>query len=302
MTGGTPPRTCYTKLNFDFPYVRFLSLRRDTYMFLAGDLNNVPLMSLDNFDMSRIITDMEVLKSQMKIIQEAQKTALSAHVALCRETRDATERSTSTPVRAVHSPVTSPIQQVVTTSPVEQRSTNDNNGTASSDDDNGRHHVTTEDDADADILRLAQTQGLIPDQSLRTPRLQLVPRTVRQPEVQLDENPLAEPTTSETSYASAVRRSPPPPPPPPPNQTNHNGRPYHNDRRPRDVNGHGRADGRAGGPGADNRARNAQNGRGNNNNNGLFTGNGEYFALRAAQQIQRKKKQRVGLFSIPGTA
>ena len=24
-------RTCYTKLNFDCPYVRFLSLRRDTY-------------------------------------------------------------------------------------------------------------------------------------------------------------------------------------------------------------------------------------------------------------------------------
>ena len=66
------------------------------------------------------------------------------------------------------------------------------------------------------------------------------------------------------SYASAVRRSPPPPPPPPPppNQTNQNGRPHHNDRRPHDVNCHGRVDGRAGGPGADNRARNAQNGRG----------------------------------------
>ena len=68
------------------------------------------------------------------------------------------------------------------------------------------------------------------------------------------------------------------------------------DHRPRDVNGHGRVDGRAGGPGADNRARNAQNGRGNNNNNGIITGNGEYFDLRAAQQTQRKKKQRVGLF------
>ena len=80
------------------------------------------------------------------------------------------------------------------------------------------------------------------------------------------------------SYASAVRRSPPPLPPlsPPPNQTNHNGGPYHNDRRPR---GHCRADGRAGGPGADNRARNAQNGCGNNNNTGIITGNGEYVLL-----------------------
>ena len=154
-------------------------------------------------------------------------------------------------------------------------------------------------------MRLAQTQGLIPDHSLRTPRRQLVPRTVRQREVQLDENPIAEPTTFESTYASAVRRSPPPPPPhplpppppppprpPPPNQTNYNGRPYYNDRRPRDANGYGRA----GGPGTDNRVRNAQNGRGNTNSNGISTGNGEYFDLRSAQQTQRKKKQRVGLF------
>ena len=31
MSGGMSFRTCYTKLNFDFPYVRFLSLRRDTF-------------------------------------------------------------------------------------------------------------------------------------------------------------------------------------------------------------------------------------------------------------------------------
>ena len=30
--------------------------------------------------------------------------------------------------------------------------------------------------------------------------------------------------------------------------------------------------------------------------NGVITGNGEYFDLRAAPQAQRKKKQRVGLF------
>ena len=116
--------------------------------------------------------------------------------------------------------MTSPIQQVVTTTPVEQRSTNDNNGSVSSDGDNDGHHVTTVDDADADIIRLAQTQGLIPEHSLRTPRRQLVLRTVRQREAQLDENPLAEPTTSESTYSSAVRRSPPPRSP---IQTNHNG-------------------------------------------------------------------------------
>ena len=32
MTGGMSSRTCYTKLNFDFPDVRSLSLRRDPYI------------------------------------------------------------------------------------------------------------------------------------------------------------------------------------------------------------------------------------------------------------------------------
>ena len=46
----------------------------DVPVFLARDLNNVPPMSLNKFDMPRIILDMEKLKSQMKIIQEAQET------------------------------------------------------------------------------------------------------------------------------------------------------------------------------------------------------------------------------------
>ena len=32
MTSGISPRTSYTKLNFDFPYIRSLSLRRDSYL------------------------------------------------------------------------------------------------------------------------------------------------------------------------------------------------------------------------------------------------------------------------------
>ena len=146
----------------------------DVPLFLASDLNNVPPMSLNNFDMSRIITDMEVLKSQMKIIQEAQETALRAHVALCRET---TNQSTSTPVRAVQSPVTSPIQHISATSDVEHHSTDNNNGTANNDVDNDRHQSNIDDDADAEaaILRLAQTQGLILDHSRRTLRRPSVP-------------------------------------------------------------------------------------------------------------------------------
>ena len=248
----------------------------DVPLFLASDLNNVPPMSLNNFDMSRIITDMEVLKSQMKIIQEAQQTDLRAHVALCRE---ATNQSTSTPVRTVQFPVTSPIQHVSATSDVEHHSTDNSNGTANNDVGNDRHHSIIEDDADAAILRLAQTQGLILDHSRRTSRRPFVPLTVRQREAQLDEHPEAEPLTSDSSYAAALRRQPPTMIT---NRTNNAGRSYHNDRRPRGA-------GRDGGSGAAHRARNK------NINNGVITGNGEYFDLRAAPQAQRKK-QRVGLF------
>ena len=31
MTDGISSRTCHTKLNFNFPYVRFFLLRRNTY-------------------------------------------------------------------------------------------------------------------------------------------------------------------------------------------------------------------------------------------------------------------------------
>ena len=49
----------------------------------------------------------------MKIIQEAQETALTAHVVLC---RDANTGSTSTPARFAQPTVVSPIQQLVNTS------------------------------------------------------------------------------------------------------------------------------------------------------------------------------------------
>ena len=135
---------------------------------------------------------MEVLKSPKKIIQEAQEMALRAHVALCHE---ATNRSTSTPARTVQSPVTSPIQQVSATYHVEQHSTDNNNGTANNDVDNDRHQSHIEDDAEAAILRLAQTQGLILDHSRRTPRRPPVSRAVQQREAQLDEHPEAKPLT-----------------------------------------------------------------------------------------------------------
>ena len=94
------------------------------------------------------------------------------------------------------------------------------------------------------------------------------------------------------SYAAALRKQPPPMIT---KGTNNAGRSYHNDRRPRGADGAAGA-GRDGGSGAAHRARTDRNGRDKNINNGVITGNGEYFDLRAAPPAQSKKKQSVGLF------
>ena len=71
----------------------------DMPVFLAKNLNNVPPMSLNNFDMSRIITDIDTIKAQMKVIQEAQETTLTVQAALC---TDAAQRESAQPP-SVHS-------------------------------------------------------------------------------------------------------------------------------------------------------------------------------------------------------
>ena len=49
-------------------------------VFLAGDLNHVPPMSLNNFDMSRIITDMESTKITDENHSRSSGNRYSAHV------------------------------------------------------------------------------------------------------------------------------------------------------------------------------------------------------------------------------
>ena len=64
----------------------FLELTvEDVPLFVANNLKNLPPLSMDNFDMSRIIHGMEALKMQLKIIQEVQETSLATHAALCQE-------------------------------------------------------------------------------------------------------------------------------------------------------------------------------------------------------------------------
>ena len=64
----------------------FLVLTLDQLpLFVAEDLANLPPLSMDNFDMSSVIKDMESIKNQMRLLQEAQETSLSVHAALCNE-------------------------------------------------------------------------------------------------------------------------------------------------------------------------------------------------------------------------
>ena len=252
--------------------------------FLARDLNNVPPLSLNNFDMSRIILDMEKLKTQMKIIQEAQDTALTAHVALC---RDANTGSTSTPARAAQPTVISPIQQLVNTSHEELNTTPD--GSTTNDGNDTSIVPYPRDDAVTDEMRPAQPQEPIPEMNRPTPERQHERRDGRHHDAQRNVPPPPEPVVTDVSYAAAARRQPPPQYR---NRTHRDNRMHHNDRRTHYADG---SDQTATGPGraADHGPR---DGRGKNNGDYIVTGKGENFYLCAAQQVQRKKKERVGLF------
>ena len=98
---------------------------------------------MDNFDMSRVIHDMETIKLQMKILQEAQETSLAAHVAICREksreidvAASPTHSTGTPPTRLVaHTPIGNPLtvqdtddQEQRTDTPREHRRIDDNGG------------------------------------------------------------------------------------------------------------------------------------------------------------------------------
>ena len=54
----------------------------DEPLFVARNLNNVPPLSMNNFEMSHIIEEMGIIKSRLSVLQE---TSLTAHAALCKE-------------------------------------------------------------------------------------------------------------------------------------------------------------------------------------------------------------------------
>ena len=133
----------------------------DLPLFVASDLSNLPPLSMDNFDMSSVVREMEIIKNQMRIMQEVQETSLKVHAALCDDKsrehhEDHDEQSSvgqspapstgATPLRqSPHTPEMSPpaVDDTMRT-PIQPRRIDDDGGT------------------DEDILLLAQLQGRIP--------------------------------------------------------------------------------------------------------------------------------------------
>ena len=127
-------------------------------LFVANNLNNLLPLSIDNFDMSRIIHDTEAMKMQLKTLQEVQETSLAAKAALCHEAARAAIRSPAHSTGTPHSPMTS---RTPAGSPARSSLEDD---TTVADHETGHEHQRIDDDElnDEDIIRLARIQGLLP--------------------------------------------------------------------------------------------------------------------------------------------
>ena len=92
--------------------------------FVAEDLSVLPPLSMDCFDISRVVKDIENIKSQMQLLQEAQQTSLTVHAAICdgHQHRRADSRS---PVRVSPSRDSSARDSPVRVSPVRNSPTRD---------------------------------------------------------------------------------------------------------------------------------------------------------------------------------
>ena len=137
----------------------FLELTvEDVPLFVANNLNNLPPISMDNFDMSRIIHDMEAMKIQLKSLQEVQETSLAAHATLCHEAARAATRSPAHSTGTPPSPMTS---RTPTGSPTRSSLEDD---TTDAEHEAGSEHRRIDDDElnDEDLMRLARIQGRLP--------------------------------------------------------------------------------------------------------------------------------------------
>ena len=77
MTVGISFRTCYTNPNFDFPYVRSYSLRRDTY--------EINFQSHSLAYCIKMATTVEQLDSQSNCLIEQLRIILQTRITRCSE-------------------------------------------------------------------------------------------------------------------------------------------------------------------------------------------------------------------------
>ena len=177
--------------------------------FVAKDLNNLPPLSMNNFDMAHIIEEMSEIKCKMSILQEAQEKSLAVHAVLCNdaqqhaqstaETDGTGDRVSANPEnRGPHPEVAvpqledaEPQPEVEGTAPKSPAVVFNITGDAV------EHGMDGNDD---DILNLAHIQGAMPPRGGQ--HRPSTPTGRRQPE------PPQSPTNSmmsNTSYASLVR-------------------------------------------------------------------------------------------------
>ena len=163
----------------------FLEISKaDMPLFLAADLNNIPPLSMNNFDMSSLIIDLETVKSQMKLLQQSQEASMSVHAAICQE---AFEKRTHPP--PVNNIPNSPVRSVGET-PQQQRARHQQSPSPQAPPAPDFHTPAHADNIDEnggdpeDLLRLARNQGRLPP--VKTPS--------------------GESIMSDTSYVSVVRR------------------------------------------------------------------------------------------------
>jgi len=178
--------------------------------YVAQDLSNLPPLSMDTFDMSRILRDIETLKLKMQILQEAQEVSLTANLALANNELSSAVLTTGSqdPPTESNSPESnqSAIEQVeaITTSALEPTAQHSNNHL-----DNGGPSIQAVEEPnneepesdDHDLLRLAEIQELHSETT--------VPKARVQGNSQHAGNPRQK--TNKPSYAQAARRKQKPP-------------------------------------------------------------------------------------------
>ena len=125
-------------------------------VFVAKNLNNLPPLTMNNFDMSHIIEEMSCIKAKLKILQEAQETSLAVHAAMCNDVKSPTGAN-STSGSTQTSVIATPPSSQPPCSPPDVPTPRPYSAVVRA---NMEHSITHDmDGSNEDILRLARIQG-----------------------------------------------------------------------------------------------------------------------------------------------